>query len=86
VCTRAADVPALNGDETLGLQDAEGLADGRLANAELAQEGLLARQEIAVLEHASENLVAERLGDELSDRRLPDLPARGGLCLNLRDD
>ena len=63
-----ADAAAPHGDQALGLQDAQGLTDRRIADAELAHQLVLGGKPIEV--RASENALAKVSGDRLRDAAL----------------
>jgi hypothetical protein len=66
--TGAAPGAPADGDERLGLEDAERLAQRRPRDAELAHEDVLGRQRVAVLQFAADDAVADMLRHDL--RRL----------------
>ena len=61
----AAHVAAAHGDETLGLQDAHRLTQGRLADGVGGPQLLLLGEQVAVLEVAAQDPLPEAVGDQL---------------------
>ena len=69
----AAEAALLHLDQTFALEDADGLAHGRLADAELLAKVFLLRQQITVYEPAAHDAFAKLGGNELSQARLAHL-------------
>ena len=61
---RAPDVAAAHGDQAVRLEQVDGLAQRGWADAELAEQALLTRQYVALLEPAGQDVVTQAGGDQ----------------------
>ena len=73
---RATDLPALDGDEPLRLQHAQGLAHRRAADPELGEEAVEARKALAVGESAGDDQLADALRNQVGGAGDLDVAAR----------
>src|SRR5262249_44268294 len=69
-------IAAPNRDQVFGLEDAQGLAQGRAAHLEFGEQVLLARQPVAIAQLATDDALAQHVGDHLGQPRLMDAHAR----------